>query len=112
MVVEHESRPWINEEFEDIYEWELDADEWKTEIRERAKTPHCECKSCNQTKPGQETYVTGTFSDYDDIDPKRSQPLTEHQALICMSHMFGFVLKDRMYGMCLSTITACQIRGF
>ncbi|XDG05324.1 hypothetical protein ABKA04_004939 [Annulohypoxylon sp. FPYF3050] len=97
VVVEHESRPWINEEFEDIYEWELDADEWKTEIRERAKTPHCECKSCNQTKLGQETYVTGTFSDYDDIDPKRSEPLTEHQSLICMSHMFGFVLKDRMY---------------
>ncbi|KAI1086590.1 hypothetical protein F5B19DRAFT_501178 [Rostrohypoxylon terebratum] len=97
VVVEHESRPWINEEFEDFSEWELDNDKWKTEIRERARTPHCECESCNQTKLGQETYIYGTFSDYDDIDSKRSQPLTEHQSLICMSHMFGFVLKDRMY---------------
>ncbi|KAI0886608.1 uncharacterized protein GGS22DRAFT_199011 [Annulohypoxylon maeteangense] len=97
VVIEHESRPWINGDFDRILDWELDEDEYSTEIRERARTPHCECTACNRTKLGQETYVSGTFSDYDDIDPKRSLPPTEHQSLICMSHMFGFVLKDRMY---------------
>lgn len=45
-----------------------------------------------------ENYVSATFSDYDDINPNRSQGLSDHQALLCMSHMFGFVLKDRAHG--------------
>ncbi|KAI2466168.1 hypothetical protein F4781DRAFT_406556 [Annulohypoxylon bovei var. microspora] len=97
VVVEHESRPWGNEDFVNMYDWELDEDEYSTEIRERSRTPHCECVTCNRTKLGQETYASGTFGDYDDIDPKGSQSLSEHQCLLCMSHMFGFILKDRMY---------------
>lgn len=45
-----------------------------------------------------EIYVSVTFSDYDDIKPKDIKELSEHQCLLCMSHMFAFILKDRTYG--------------
>lgn len=43
--------------------------------------------------------MSATYSDYDYIEPKSTASITDHQALLCMSHMFGFVLKDRKYGM-------------
>lgn len=44
-----------------------------------------------------DTYISGTFSDYDSIDPKTRESLSDHQYLLFMSHMFGFILKDRTY---------------
>ncbi|KAI4863989.1 hypothetical protein F4820DRAFT_470922 [Hypoxylon rubiginosum] len=97
VVVEHESQPWERSEFRSTSRWDLDDDDDEVEIRERVKTPHCECSSCTEVDARKELYISGTFSDYDNIDPKSSQTLSEHQCLVCMSHMFGFILKDRMY---------------
>ncbi|KAI1774260.1 hypothetical protein F4818DRAFT_452329 [Hypoxylon cercidicola] len=97
VVVEHESQPWGRSEFKSTSKWDLDDDDDEVEIRERVKTPHCECNSCTEVDARKELYISGTFGDYDNIDPKSSQPLSEHQCLVCMSHMFGFILKDRMY---------------
>ncbi|XXH00048.1 hypothetical protein Hte_006389 [Hypoxylon texense] len=97
VVVEHESQPWDRNEFRSTSRWDLDEDDEDIEIRERVKTPHCECSSCTEVDARKELYISGTFSDYDNIDPKSSQTLSEHQCLVCMSHMFGFILKDRMY---------------
>ncbi|KAJ4292782.1 hypothetical protein N0V90_009445 [Kalmusia sp. IMI 367209] len=41
--------------------------------------------------------ISTTFGDYDSIKPSQTEGLTDHQALVCMSHMFGFVLKERSY---------------
>lgn len=98
MVVEHESQPWDRDEFDLICDWDLDMDVHATDIKERAKTPHCECNKCTEIDANTDTYVSGTFSDYDNIDLQGSQQVSAHQRLLCMSHMFGFVLKDRMYG--------------
>ena len=36
---------------------------------------------------------------YDEIDPKESNDLTDHQYFLCHSHLYAYVLKDRIYGM-------------
>ncbi|KAI1483504.1 hypothetical protein F4774DRAFT_164561 [Daldinia eschscholtzii] len=100
VVVEHESHPWNTWDREDIdamESWILDVDEYESDIKERAKTPHCECHRCSEVDVGKERYVSGTFSDYDGIDPKSYENLSDHQYLLCMSHMFAFILKDRTY---------------
>jgi hypothetical protein len=64
----------------------------------RARVPRCECSQCKLIDSRKGTSISPTFSDYDSIDPSQVTGLSEHQALVCMSHMFGFVLKDRTYG--------------
>jgi hypothetical protein len=64
----------------------------------RARVPRCECPQCKLVDSRKGTSISPTFSDYDSIDPSQVTGLSEHQALVCMSHMFGFVLKDRTYG--------------
>ena len=75
-------------------EWNLTRQ--RIDLGERARGPHCECSRC--TDPAKEKYLSVTFSDYDSIDPKKTADLSEHQYMLCMSHMFGFILKDRTYG--------------
>lgn len=63
-----------------------------------ARAPRCECSQCQDLDTVKEEYPSVTFSDYDNIDPKETSMLSEHQYMLCMSHMFGFMLKDRSYG--------------
>ncbi|KAI8960209.1 hypothetical protein F5Y11DRAFT_358596 [Daldinia sp. FL1419] len=100
VVVEHESHPWNSWDQADLdimESWALDIDDYESDIKERAKTPHCECHHCIEADVGKEKYVSGTFGDYDNIDPKKCEGLSDHQYFLCMSHMFGFILKDRTY---------------
>ncbi|KAI1378365.1 hypothetical protein F4677DRAFT_466113 [Hypoxylon crocopeplum] len=100
VVVEHESQPWdtwSDEDREVMKDWMLDRDEYEIELKERARTPHCECTRCRGVDARRERFASATFSNYDNIDPKNTPGLSEHQYLLCMSHMFGFILKDRMY---------------
>jgi hypothetical protein len=64
----------------------------------RARVPRCECSQCKLVDSRKGTSISPTFSHYDSIDPGQVKGLSKHQALVCMSHMFGFVLKDRAYG--------------
>jgi hypothetical protein len=72
-------------------------------VVERSRVPGCECAECEDLEGVKEEYIKTTFSDYDDINPRETNELSEHQYLLCMSHMFGFVLKDRTYGKILCT---------
>lgn len=67
-------------------------------VIERARAPRCECADCEDLEGVKKEYITTTFSGYDYINPRETKELSEHQYLLCMSHMFGFVLKDRTYG--------------
>ncbi len=80
-----------------MYTWHLQSKE-RSEIGERARGPRCECNKCTDFNTLKERYISATFSDYDNIDPKETKNLSEHQYMLCMSHMFGFILKDRTYG--------------
>lgn len=65
----------------------------------RARVPRCECFECKLVDSTKGASISLTFSNYDSLDPSQARGLSEHQALLCMSHMFGFILKDRTYGM-------------
>jgi arylamine N-acetyltransferase len=79
-----------------MYIWHLGME--RQDIGERARGPRCECSRCTDSDTVKEKYISATFSDYDNIDPKETKELSEHQYMLCMSHMFGFILKDRTYG--------------
>ena len=68
------------------------------DLGKRSRAPRCECDRCTDFDTVKETRISTTFSDYETIHPKENEELSEHQYLVCMSHMFGFVLKDRTYG--------------
>lgn len=127
-MVEHESRPWLNEEFQSNAIWNLSNKMVQpppmvvrrgTDIAyrlppppppesmnpgERVRAPRCECMRCKNADTHEGASMSIIFSDYDSIDPKEVKELTEHQAFVSMSHMFGFILKERTYGECLKCI--------
>ncbi|TGJ83182.1 hypothetical protein E0Z10_g5584 [Xylaria hypoxylon] len=100
VVVEHESQPWKKEEFGAMYTW-LWSDGEKVPgeraIGERARAPCCKCSKCRNIDTAAQKYISALFSDYDNINPKEVNEISEHQYMICLSHMFGFILKDRTY---------------
>ncbi|KAI0151599.1 hypothetical protein GGR57DRAFT_492893 [Xylariaceae sp. FL1272] len=119
VIIDHTSQPWKRPEFESISDWNLqvrtsgDTQELRTStlrrlygdefpefpesLGQRARAPRCECMECGKGEPTAKKYVLPTFADYDNIDPVSVGELSDHQYLLCMSHMFGFVLKDRAY---------------
>ncbi|KAJ2995711.1 hypothetical protein NUW58_g1198 [Xylaria curta] len=118
VVVEHESQPWrqmklaalriVGQEedpFDPTFKWVLPG---QKNIGERARRPRCECSECGDIDAVGGRYRTAIFSDYDGINPKERSELSEHQSMLCMSHMFGFILKDRKYDLldvgCLSDV--------
>ncbi|KAI0537930.1 hypothetical protein GGR58DRAFT_323861 [Xylaria digitata] len=121
VVVEHESQPWTKEEpgasYRSLFESEGEratseraiirkpinikaVNRGVTEeepIGERARAPCCKCSKCRDIDTAAQKYISAAFSDYDNIDPKEVSELSEHQYMIYLSHVFGFILKDRAY---------------
>jgi hypothetical protein len=87
VVIEHESLPWDSPDFHSMPSWHLDVA--GDPVGERSRGPHCECTRCTELGNVKEKYIITTFSDYDNINPKTTKELSEHQFLLCMSHMFG-----------------------
>jgi hypothetical protein len=109
VIVEHRSQPWKLSELSSLTGWDLTEDRTNRDydylvekttspVGGRARAPKCECLQCKAIDSIASSHISATFSDYDDIDPTRASGLSEHQCLICMSHMFSFVLSDRTYG--------------
>lgn len=84
--------------------FEVDA---KNPIGDRARAPCCKCSKCRDIDTAAQKYISATFSDYDNIYPKDVSGLSEHQYMIFLSHMFGFILKDRAYGESANIIVCC-----
>jgi hypothetical protein len=119
-VVEHASRPWTTKagEFEPE-DWlieeaqnphlaqrmypdeEMPYDTAPRKVGQNARIAQCLCHDCSSVSATfNRAHTHPTYSDYDHIDPFAAdrKELTEHQYLLCASHMFGFILKDRAYG--------------
>lgn len=64
----------------------------------RTRTPKCTCPACDVDDPLLRVVRRYKFDDYDDIDLQSTKQLTDHQYLLCWSHVHGFVLKDRAWG--------------
>ena len=64
-----------------------------------ARIPRCTCDTCEAAYLESVSYIQLTFVDYDDINPRDEKHVPiDHQYLLCASHMYGFILKDRIYG--------------
>ena len=64
----------------------------------RARVPGCQCEKCEQYNFKTQIYVPLAYESYDNIDPNKPGELDDHQYFICASHLYGFILKDRIYG--------------
>lgn len=118
--MEHASRPWT------ARPGEFEHEDWFTEeernpymmphldpytgmnyatgykkIGQTARIAGCLCYDCSNVSVAfNRAHSHPTYSDYDHIDPfaANMDELSDHQYLLCASHMFGFILKDRTYG--------------
>ncbi|KAI1155266.1 hypothetical protein F4825DRAFT_407951 [Nemania diffusa] len=105
VIITHESQPSDESppseerEFKPSYRRprDYDSDEEDDTIGQRARAPRCECSKCRDISNTTDKHIPATFSDYDNIDPNGATELSEHQYMLCMSHMSGFILKDRTY---------------
>lgn len=112
VVVEHASRPWEKGEFVNTA-WNMTHQDSQkpqtpylpppipqTSLGANLRVPQCECPQCAKSRAVDGIYTITRFSDYDGLDPKETDSLTEHQCYLLTSHMYGFILKDRAYGLC------------
>jgi hypothetical protein len=65
---------------------------------DRARAPGCSCHKCNNHRTAKQIYTLVTYASYDSIDLNGVTELSRHQYLICPSHVWAFILKDRIYG--------------
>ncbi|KAI1267478.1 hypothetical protein F5Y18DRAFT_424577 [Xylariaceae sp. FL1019] len=87
VIIDHGSQPWKRPEFQSTSDWNLAPSEDK------------------QSQTQRPIRVNGIPSEipYESLGQRARAPrcefnkLSDHQYLICMSHMFGFVLKDCTY---------------
>jgi hypothetical protein len=99
-VIDHTSQPWELSELrgeknahnpvESVYD---------VELGQRTRKAQCPCKSCEAKSPRQQIVQSRIFDDYDKIDLSSQESLTDHQYLLCWSHVYGYVLKDRAWGL-------------
>jgi hypothetical protein len=64
----------------------------------RTREPKYLCKTC-ETNNLHRVVQRRTFDDYDIIDLTSKSTLSDHQYLLCWSHVYGYVLEDRAWGM-------------
>lgn len=99
VVVDHTSQPWNLEEIRgEPYADDPIQEIYDVELGEQTRIARCPCQSCEAKHAGLNRVERRPFDDYDDIDLTSKKTLTDHQYLLCWSHVFGFVLKDRAWG--------------
>ncbi|KAL2808966.1 hypothetical protein BJX63DRAFT_374638 [Aspergillus granulosus] len=102
VVIDHTSQPWFLKhaanDFRDDKEAPLPVQTVPgVELGERTRVPGCPCKSCHANETQQQGIQRRKFDDYDDIDLNVKTDLTDHQYMLCWSHVYAFVLKDRVW---------------
>lgn len=64
------------------------------------RTPRCECSVCEEQllhQPHLTHQQRPRFADYDDLQITLDK-MTDHQYSLCCSHVFGYILNDRVWG--------------
>ncbi|KAL3465911.1 hypothetical protein BJX64DRAFT_252150 [Aspergillus heterothallicus] len=102
VVIDHTSRPWwlqnVAKNFKGDKEPPLPVQTIAdVELGERTRVPSCPCESCHAKETQEHSIQRRKFDDYDDIDLNASTSLTDHQYMLCWSHVYAFVLKDRVW---------------
>lgn len=101
MVIDHISRPWekyISKEETLSPTIHVPCQGACTKFASNGRTPACQCPNCVakriRTRETQRIELDG----YEEIKLSAETELTEHQYLLCWSHVYGFLLKDREWG--------------
>ncbi|CAI7656677.1 unnamed protein product [Penicillium crustosum] len=98
VVVDHTSQPWRLKEMVDDKNAHFPiAEVYDVELGQRTKEPKCLCKTCQANGLRQHGIQRRIFDDYDNIDLSSVSTLTDHQYLLCWSHVYAYVLKDRVW---------------
>lgn len=109
MVVDHTCQPWKLKELKQhnlripnntdiVKEEAYHLTHIKVVFDLRTRTPRCLCKVCDSAESRQSTPITGKFAKYDNVDLRLSKFISDHQYFLCFSHVYAFVLKDRVWG--------------
>lgn len=68
-------------------------------LGQHTRVPACSCPICaNISRGSEKLYRRVIFDDYDEISLDLEQGLTEHQYLLCFSHVYAYALQDRVWG--------------
>ncbi|KAJ5940511.1 hypothetical protein N7516_000679 [Penicillium verrucosum] len=98
VVVDHASQPWRLSEISDEKHAHFPFEElYDVELGQRTRMPKCVCKTCQANSLRQHGIQRRVFDDYDNIDLSSVSTLTNHQYLLCWSHVYAYVLKDRVW---------------
>ncbi|KAF4763282.1 hypothetical protein HAV15_001590 [Penicillium sp. str.  len=98
VVVDHTSQPWRLNEIAGEKHAHLPIEEvYNVELGQRTREPKCLCKTCQANSLRQHGIQRRIFDDYDNIDLSSVSTLTDHQYLLCWSHVYAYVLKDRVW---------------
>ncbi|KAJ6031075.1 ATPase AAA-type core [Penicillium herquei] len=73
-----------------------DYDE-EDELGNRTRQALCPCATCKAKGPAQHDVERRLFDNYDSIDLGSDDVITDHQYLLCWSHVYAYVLKDRAW---------------
>ena len=96
MIVDYTSRPWEQSGWGEAHQ-PCNVD-YEYGLGSKTRVPACECSECAKFDATTLVYKTLTFSDYDNIDPIMCTEFTEHQYMLCWSHVYALILRDRVYG--------------
>ncbi|KAJ6118654.1 hypothetical protein N7471_013274 [Penicillium samsonianum] len=98
VVVDHTSQPWRLGEIASEKHAHLPiAEVYNVELGQRTREAKCLCKTCQANNLRQHGTQRRIFDDYDNIDLSSLSTLTDHQYLLCWSHVYAYVLKDRVW---------------
>ncbi|KAL4963722.1 P-loop containing nucleoside triphosphate hydrolase protein [Aspergillus stella-maris] len=97
VVVDHTAEPWNldgikNHSSEEVYFPITTVSGIK--LGEDARIAKCPCQKCEDKEAQRRGLQRCTFDDYDQIDLQQKATLTDHQYMICPSHVYGVLLKD------------------
>ncbi|KAJ5650644.1 ATPase AAA-type core [Penicillium longicatenatum] len=97
VIIDHTSQPWkLKELEEEKYAHRPIEEVYGVDLGKRTREPKCLCKTC-ETNNLHRVVQRRTFDDYDIIDLTSKPTLSDHQYLLCWSHVYGYVLKDRAW---------------
>ncbi|KAJ5774987.1 ATPase AAA-type core [Penicillium paradoxum] len=97
VVIDHTSQPWKTELSYDENAYEPITAVYDVELGQRTRVPQCLCKTCETNSLRQHLIRRRRFDEYDNIKLNPDITLTDHQYMLCWSHVYAYVLKDRAW---------------
>ncbi|KAL4878056.1 P-loop containing nucleoside triphosphate hydrolase protein [Aspergillus karnatakaensis] len=101
-VVDHASQPWTLDNVQEASEGVVFTPVSSVpgvELDEYIRIPRCACETCDEKDARKQDsgLARRMFDNYDEIDLQRTAILTDHQYMLCPSHVYGVIVKDNIW---------------